>query len=123
MEGGEQNMRKLLIVLLVLVALTLSGCILTDWLVPETMEANVDAVLTAEGTKVAWSIENIGDVDIFKYIITFNVSYPFVVRDNVLFQVTDYGLDAGDKHEGIIELLAYGETTPDTVSVTLELPE
>lgn len=119
-------MKKLILILSMVIVLILAGCTLTDFLTPDpepvpepisTMEANVDAVLTGE--EIAWSIENIGNANIFKYVITFNVYYPMLAKDNLLLTITDYALGIGDKHEGILELLPYD--TPETVSVIWEL--
>ena len=127
-------MKKLLMVLILLMALLLSGCALLDFIAPDpgpepdpvpvlTMEANVDAVLVdveeGESTQIAWSIENIGDLFIREYVITFDVFYPMVTKDNVIFKVTGNYLEIGAKHEGILDLVAYD--TPETVSVSWEL--
>jgi len=122
MRGGEQNMKKLLIVMMILVALALAGCNLFSTPEPSVvpvsaMKANVDAVLVEGG--IAWSIENTGDVNIFKYVITFNVFYSMKGKDNVILEVTDYALGIGEKDEGILELVDYD--TPETVSVSWEL--
>lgn len=90
-----------------------------------TMEANVDAVLVdveeGESTQVAWSIENVGDLFIREYVITFDVLYPMETKDNVIFKVVGNYLEIGAKHEGILDLVAYD--TPETVSVSWELFE
>lgn len=119
-------MKKLLFLLVMVIALILAGCTLTDFLIPgpeedtelvSEMEANVDAVLTGE--EIVWTIENTGQSNIFKYVITFNVYYPMLEKDNLLLTVTDYALGIGEKHEGLLELLPYD--TPETVSVIWEL--
>lgn len=123
-------MKKLIIVLvcIALMNFLFVGC-LPEWLthgpcepeVPEVkMEANVDAVLIAgEPNKVAWSIENIGELFIREYIITFDVLYPMTEKDNVIFTVTGNYLEVGEKEEGMLELVKYD--TPETVSVSWEL--
>jgi len=122
-------MKKLLIVLILVMAFVMTGCTLLDFITPEpepdpvpvlTMEANVDAVLIAgEPNQIAWSIENIGDLNIFKYVITFDVLYPMETKDNVLFTVEGFALAIGEKHEGLLDLVPYD--TPETVSVSWEL--
>ena len=125
-------MKKLLMVLIFLMAFVLSGCALLDIIAPEPepdpipvliMEANVDAVLVdveeGESSQVAWSIENVGDLFIREYIITFDVFYPMVTKDNVIFTVTGNYLEIGAKHEGILDLVEYD--IPETVSVSWEL--
>ena len=120
-------MKKLLIVLILVMAFVMTGCTLLDFIAPEpdpvpvlTMEANVDAVLIAgEPNQIAWSIENIGDLNIFKYVITFDVLYPMETKDNVLFTVEGFALAIGEKHEGLLDLVPYD--TPETVSVSWEL--
>lgn len=110
--------------MVLLTALVLSGCALIDWIAPEpvvpvvTAVANVDAVLV--GNDVAWTIENIGSVDIVLYIITFDVEYP-VVRDNVIITVEGYDLEVGEKHSGTLVLDLHEDTAPTDVSVTWEL--
>lgn len=123
-------MKKLIIVLVCVVLMTFIfvGC-LPDWLTPgepETevpeieMRANVDAVLIkGEPNKVAWSIENIGELFIREYIITFDVLYPMTEKDNVIFTVLGNYLEVGEKEEGMLELVKYD--TPETVSVRWEL--
>ena len=122
-------MKKLLLVLVcvALAAFLFVGC-LPEFLTPGddgeeevpmlTMEANVDAVLVVP-EKVAWSIENVGDLFIREYIITFDVLYPMEMKDNVLFEVVGNYLEIGAKHEGILDLVKYD--TPETVSVSWEL--
>lgn len=121
-------MKKLIIVLVLSMVLMLSGCALLDWITPDPipepvleMEANVDAVLVTEEEidYIAWSIENIGGVNIFRYEITFDVFYPMVGKDNVILKITDYALGIGEKDEGLLELVPYD--TPDTVSVSWKL--
>lgn len=124
-------MKKLLLVLgvVVLAAVLFVGC-LPGWVAPSddegeevpesAMEANVDAVLVGFD-QVAWSIENVGDLFIREYIITFDVFYPMETKDNVLFDVVGNYLEIGAKHEGILDLVAYD--TPETVSVSWELFE
>jgi len=123
-------MKKLLIVLvcIALMSFLFVGCI-TEWLTPgpcepevqvPKMEANVDAVLIAgEPNKVAWSIENIGELFIREYIIAFNVLYPMTEKDNVIFTVLGNYLEVGEKEEGMLELVKYD--TPETVSVSWKL--
>jgi len=119
-------MKKLFPLLILSIVFILAGCTLTDFLTPcpeplpdpvPTMEANVDAILTVE--EVLWTIENIGEKNIFKYEITFDVFYPMLVKDNILLYVTGYALGIGEKHEGLLELLPYD--SPESVSVTWEL--
>ena len=122
-------MKKLLMVLISVMAFVMTGCTLLNFISPEpgpdpvpvlTMEANVDAVLIAgEPNQIAWSIENIGDLNIFKYVITFDVLYPMETKDNVLFTVEGFALAIGEKHEGLLDLVPYD--TPETVSVSWEL--
>jgi len=123
-------MKKLLVVLVCIALMTFIfvGC-LPEWLTPGPsgqevqelkMEANVDALLIkGEPNKVAWSIENIGELFIREYIITFDVLYPMTEKDNVIFTVLGNYLEVGEKEEGIIELVKYD--TPETVSVRWEL--
>jgi hypothetical protein len=127
-------MKKLLLVLVCVVLATFLfvGC-LPEWIAPGddeeeeipvlTMEANVDAVLVVpepeDPYQVAWSIENVGELFIREYIITFDVLYPMIEKDNVIFTVLGNYLEVGDKKEGILDLVAYD--TPDTVSVSWEL--
>ena len=129
-------MKKLLLVIacVVLATFLFVGC-LPEWIVPDepevpevpevpelTMEANVDAVLiTGEPNQVAWSIENIGNLFIREYIITFDVFYPMTEKDNVLFTVLGNYLEVGEKEEGMIDLVPYD--SPETVSVSWELFE
>lgn len=125
-------MKKLIIVLvcIVLMIFTLGGC-LSDWTIPGQvgpeepvllMKANVDALLIkGDPNKVAWSIENTGDLFIREYIITFDVLYPMTEKDNVIFTITGEYLEVGEKKEGFIELVVYDE--PETVSVSWELFE
>jgi len=128
----------LVMVCLLLAAVLLVGC-LPEWIVPDepvepevpvlTMEANVDAVLVVEPLlieeqvvdtyHVAWSIENIGELFIREYIITFDVLYPMTEKDNVVFTVLGNYLEVGAKEEGILDLVPYD--TPETVSVSWEL--
>jgi len=124
------RLKKLLIVLaLVLVVLT-AGCTLPNWITPGpepepevpvlSMEANVDAVLIlGEPNQIAWSIENVGELNIFKYVITFDVLYPMETKDNVVFTATGFALGIGEKAEGILDLIPYD--IPETVSVSWEL--
>ena len=85
-----------------------------------TMEANADAVLIiGEPNQVAWSIENIGDLFIREYLLTFNVLYPMKTRDNIIFTVVGNYLEVGEKEEGMLDLVPYD--TPETVSVSWEL--
>jgi len=123
-------MKKLIIVLMCIALMTIMfvGC-LPEWLTPgpsepevpvPKMEANVDAVLIAgEPNEVAWSIENIGELFIREYIITFDVLYPMKEKDNVIFKVIGNYLEVGQKEEGAIELVKYD--TPETVSVRWKL--
>ena len=123
-------MKKLLLILAVVVAATFLfvGC-LPDWVAPGAeepevpvlkMEANVDAVLVeGEPNQVAWSIENIGDLFIREYIITFDVLYPMVEKDNVVFTVLGNYLEVGAKEEGMLDLVPYD--TPETLSVSWKL--
>ena len=89
------------------------------------MMANVEAVLVqveeGQPSQVAWSIENIGDLFIREYKITFNVLYPMENKDNVLFDVVGFYLEIGEKVEGILDLVSYD--VPETVSVKWELLE
>lgn len=123
-------MKKLITVLVCIALMTfLFVSCLPAWLTPgqsETevqelkMEANVDALLIkGEPNKVAWSIENIGELFIREYLITFDVLYPMTEKDNVIFTVLGNYLEVGDKEEGILELVKYD--TPETVSVNWEL--
>jgi len=85
-----------------------------------TMEANVDAVLIpGEPNQIAWSIQNIGELFIREYIITFDVLYPMVEKDNVIFTVLGNYLEVGAKREGMLDLIPYD--SPETVSVSWEL--
>jgi hypothetical protein len=124
-------MKKLLLILVCVALATVMfvGC-LPEWVVPSdeeeeevpvlTMEANVDAVLVeGEPNQIAWSIENIGELFIREYIITFDVLYPMKVKDNVIFTVLGNYLEVGGKEEGILDLLPYD--SPETVSVSWEL--
>jgi len=124
-------MKKLFLVIacVILAAVLLAGC-LPEWIAPDEpiepevpvsiMEANVDAVLvTGEPNQIAWSIENIGDLFIREYIITFDVLYPMVEKDNVLFTVLGNYLEVGEKKEGMLDLVPYD--SPETVSVSWEL--
>ena len=132
-------MKKLIIVMLILaMSFLFVGCEWNPFVTPDpepdvpivpvlVMKANVDAVLVdlvpgdpeLEFRQVAWSIENTGDLFIREYTIAFDVLYPEVVRDNVIFEITDNYLEVGDKKEGILNLLNYD--TPETVSVSWEL--
>ena len=122
-------MKKLAIVLILSLAFMVSGCALLDLIAPDpepdpvpvlTMEANVDAVLIAgEPNQIAWSIENVGEINIFKYVITFDVLYPMTTKDNVVFTVEGLALAIDEKHEGLLDLVPYD--TPETVSVSWEL--
>ena len=140
-------MKKLLLVLVcvALAAFLFVGC-LPEWITPGddeeeevpvlAMEANVDAVLInpvyeepVEGEeevpveikphRVAWSIENTGDLFIREYMLTFDVFYPMETKDNILFEVVGNYLEIGAKHEGILDLVKYD--TPEIVSVSWEL--
>lgn len=125
-------MRKIIIILVCIVLMTFifGGC-LPEWATPEQagpvepdlkMEANVDALLIkGEPNKVAWSIENTGEVFIKEYIITFDVLYPMTEKDNVIFELTGEYLEVGKKKEGVIELVKYDD--PETVSVSWKLFE
>ena len=123
-------MKKLItLLLIVLVASMLSGCALLDIINPDpdpipvlAMQANVDSVLvTGEPNQIAWSIENVGDLFIREYKITFNVLYPMETKDNVVFEVVGNYLEVGAKEEGLLDLVPYD--TPETVSVSWELFE
>ena len=150
-------MKKLLIIVLVLLAMVFATGCLPNWLpgvepdepeVPElVMEANGDAVLVMEPIvieevtqevidgeivevieeiivytyHVAWSIENIGDLFIREYLLTFSVLYPMEAKDLVIFEVVGNYLEIDEKHEGILDLVPYD--TPETVSVSWELFE
>lgn len=117
-------------VCIVLMIFIFGGCLL-DWSAPGPagpgeqdlkMEANVDALLIkGEPNKVAWSIENTGELFIREYKITFNVLYPMTEKDNVIFEVTGEYLEVGEKKEGVIELVKYDD--PETVSVKWKLFE
>ena len=124
-------MKKLFLVMVCVVLATFLfvGC-LPDWIAPDepvepevpvlTMEANVDAVLIpGEPNQIAWSIQNIGELFIREYIITFDVLYPMTEKDNVIFTVLGNYLEVGAKEEGILDLVPYD--TPETVSVSWEL--
>ena len=146
-------MKKLLLVLVcvALASVLFVGCIpgLNPWAddedevpVPE-MEANVSGVLytrhtiveevvdeeiiyvTVDTYHVAWSIENVGELFIREYEITFDVFYPMVsTKDNVVFTLTGNYLEVEgegkiSKHEGLLDLVAYD--TPETVDVSWEL--
>jgi len=91
----------------------------------ELMAANVEAVLVIEEEekpyRVAWSIENIGDLFIREYIITFSVFYPMEIKDVVSFEVIGNYLEISEKREGIFYLVEYD--TPETVKVSWELFE
>jgi len=123
-------MKKLTTLLMVvLIAVVLSGCALLDIISPDpepdpvpvlTMEANVDSVLVVgEPNQIAWSIENVGDLFIREYKITFDVLYPMETKDNVVFEVVGNYLEVGAKEEGLLDLVPYD--TPETVSVSWEL--
>jgi len=125
-------MKKLTTLLIVLlIAFLLSGCTLIDLITPDpepdpipvlTMEANVDSVLVeGEPNQIAWSIENVGDLFIREYKITFTVLYPMETKDNVVFEVVGNYLEVGAKEEGLLDLIPYD--TPETVSVSWELFE
>jgi len=140
-------MKKLLLVLVLFAMVFMVGC-LPDWIPgvgpdePEVpvpvMKAEVDAVLVVEplaievvvdevvvgvemvnAYHVAWSIENVGDLFIWQYEMTFNVFYPMLAKDIVMFTVTGDYLEVGEKREGIYKLVSYD--TPETVSVECEL--
>ena len=129
-------MKKLLIVFALIGVILLCGCNVLDVIfppddpVPEpepvvVMEAEVNAVLVFPTIaddifKVAWSIENVGELFIYEYEIAFDVTYPNVtVKDNVFFTVTGKHLEVDEKREGIYDLVPYD--TPETVSVECEL--
>lgn len=124
-------MKKLLIVLVIVAVCSFLfvGCALLDWIEPGTdpiiptsvMEADVDAVLVGDTDQIAWSIENVGTLDISMYKITFDVSYPDVPKDNVIFTETGYNLEVGEKYEELLDLVSYGGHSPETVSVSWEL--
>ena len=124
-------MKNLAIILILSIAFMLPGCALVDLITPGpepdpvpvlTMEANVDAVLVeGEPNQIAWSIENVGDLFIREYVITFDVLYPMETKDNVIFEVVGLYLEIGDKHEGLLDLVSYD--TPETVSVSWKLFE
>ena len=125
----KKSILILMIVLLSVVILT--GC-LPEWLMPteeptETapppvLQADVEAVLVkGDPDQIAWSIENIGQLNIFKYIIYFDVYYPMVTKDNVKFELEGYALEIGGKDEGIFDLIPYD--TPETVAVSWKLFE
>jgi len=130
-------MKNLFIALILILALlVLPGC-LPDWAVPGEgegepevpvleMEANADAGLIKaldeeENLRdaIAWSIENTGELNIFKYELTFDVYYPMENKDNIILQIEGFALGVGEKDEDILMLVAYD--TPETVSVTWEL--
>ena len=121
---------SIILICIALITFLFVGC-LPEWLCPlpvdpeipePKMEANVDAVLIAgEPNEVAWSIENIGELFIREYIITFDVLYPMTEKDNVIFTVVGNYLEVGQKEEGAIELVKYD--TPETVSVKWKLFE
>ena len=127
-------MKKLLLVLVLLGAVMLCGC-LPEWLTPGEEEPEVPAlealvnadlvevIVAGEETYwiVDWSIVNTGDKFIRKYILTFNVFYPMLTRDNVIREVTGKYLEIGEKHEEVFDLVKYD--TPETVSVSWELFE
>ena len=132
MKGENEQMKKLTTLLMVLlIAFMLSGCALLDIISPDpepdpipvlTMEANVDSVLVeGEPNQIAWSIENVGDLFIREYKITFNVLYPMETKDNVFFEVVGNYLEVGAKEEGLLDLVPYDK--PETVSVSWELFE
>lgn len=125
-------MKKSIIVLVCMVLMTfLFVSCLPEWITPGQsepevqelkMEANVDALLIkGEPNKVAWSIENIGELFIREYLITFDVLYPMTEKDNVIFTVLGNYLEVGEKEEGMLELIKYD--SPETVSVKWELFE
>jgi len=78
-------MRKLLLVLVLLFAITLCGC-LSDWVPgvtpdepePVVPEVVVNAILEAEDWEVDWSIENISESHIYDYSLTFTIAYADV---------------------------------------------
>jgi len=124
-------MKKLFLAIacVILAAVLLAGC-LPGWVTPDepvepevpilTMKANVDAVLViGETNQIAWSIENIGELFIREYIITFDVLYPMVGKDNVLFTILGNYLEVGEKEEGMLDLIPYD--SPETISVSWEL--
>ena len=122
-------MKKFILVLTIvfLLSISLAGC-LPEWLMPTespepsaplVMEADVNAVLVEGENQIAWSIENTGQINIFKYILTFDVFYPMTMKDNVIFNVEGFALEIGDKDEGLFDLVPYD--TPETVSVSWKL--
>jgi len=119
----------LILIPIMLLVLVLVGCIpgITPTPEPEepeqVMEANVTAELVeAQSWAIEWTIVNTGDVNIFKYIITFRVYYP--MKDYVEVEVTDTALAVGTHHEGVLPLADYGEgEDPWSVSATWELSE
>ena len=132
-------MKKLLIVFALIGVILLCGCNVLDVIFPgdeeevpdvpvAVMEANANAVLVyveeTESTQIAWSIENVGDLFIREYIMTFDVfypdaDYPVETKSNILFEVVGNYLEIEGKHEGILDLVPYD--TPETVSVSWEL--
>jgi len=134
-------MKKLFLVLacVVLTTVLLVGCIpgITPTPEPEepapVMEANVTAELVESevvqgGWAIDWTIVNTGDVNIFKYVITFRVYYPMLLveKDYVEVEVTDTALAVGTHHGGVFELADYGYEAvedPWSVSATWELSE
>ena len=130
-------MRKLFLVMVCVVLATFLfvGC-LPDWIAPDepvepevpvvTMEANVDAVvvpiLDPGGFGIAWTINNTGEVNIFKYEITFDVTYAeVIVKTNVIVTAEGLALGIGEEQKGIVSLFPYGEEAPVSVSVSWEL--
>lgn len=123
----------IILVCVMLMAVLFTGC-MSEWVIPWSedpeiiipeMVANVDAVLIEDegeiSNRIAWTIENTGELFIREYIITFDVFYPMETKDNILITVTGLYLEVGKIHDGILELIEYD--TPDTVSVSWELFE
>jgi len=128
-------MRNKILVLIpiVLLVLTLVGCIpgLTPTPEPEEPAPVMEAVALAELVEIAaekywtieWSIVNTGDVFIREYTLTFKVEYPDISKDCLTIKLTETYLEVGDVRSGKIKLARYVGATPESVSVTWELYE
>ena len=124
-------MKKLLILIpILLLALTLVGCIpgITPAPEPEEPVTVMEAVALAELSKddvgkdiILWSIINTGDAFIREYTLTFEVEYPDVSKDYLTIELTKTYLEVGEMHSGQITLVEYD--IPESVSVTWELFE
>ncbi len=107
-------MKKPLIVLMVvaIASFLFVGCVLTDWITPEpvvpapVMEAVVTAALNVDRDAIDWAITNVGDINIFRYVITFRVYYP--MKDYVEIAVEGFALKVGAFDTGTLVLEPYG---------------